>query len=162
MIRVKKALKTRLAPFASPTSRVSPVEAGLTLTVSFEYRTSETVNSVSSDTVGVIADLGNPIAWLSSISPWLSGVTTSWQTKTVELTIPANFTGRYVYLRFAAGGWTPSNSARLYIRKVDVFSSTGVSKKANASAVTDLTSRVDSAEGNWSARARRSQSYRMI
>jgi uncharacterized coiled-coil protein SlyX len=44
-------------------------------------------------------------------------------------------------------GWTPSNSARLYIRKVDVFSSTGVSKKANASAVTDLTSRVDSAEG---------------
>ncbi|WP_411170890.1 TipJ family phage tail tip protein [Klebsiella michiganensis] len=143
----EKALKTTTGSIRVANVTRIPVEAGLTLTVSFEYRTSETVNSVSSDTVGVIADLGNPIAWLSSISPWLSGVTTSWQTKTVELTIPANFTGRYVYLRFAAGGWTPSNSARLYIRKVDVFSSTGVSKKANASAVTDLTSRVDSAEG---------------
>nr|WP_075209342.1 carbohydrate binding domain-containing protein [Klebsiella michiganensis] len=143
----EKALKTTTGSIRVANVTRIPVEAGLTLTVSFEYRTSETINSVSSDTVGVIADLGNPIAWLSSISPWLSGVTTSWQTKTVELTIPANFTGRYVYLRFAAGGWTPSNSARLYIRKVDVFSSTGVSKKANASAVTDLTSRVDSAEG---------------
>lgn len=143
----EKALKTTTGSIRVANVTRIPVEAGLTLTVSFEYRTSETVNSVSSDTVGVIADLGNPIAWLSSISPWLSGVTTSWQTKTVELTIPANFTGRYVYLRFAAGGWTPSNSARLYIRKVDVFSSAGVSKKANASAVTDLTSRVDSAEG---------------
>lgn len=143
----EKALKTTTGSIRVANVTRIPVEAGLTLTVSFEYRTSETVNSVSSDTVGVIADLGNPIAWLSSISPWLSGVTTNWQTKTVELTIPANFTGRYVYLRFAAGGWTPSNSARLYIRKVDVFSSTGVSKKANASAVTDLTSRVDSAEG---------------
>lgn len=93
------------------------------------------------------------IHWISSISPWLSGVTTSWQTKTVELTIPANFTGNYVYLRFAAGGWAPSNSARLYIRKVNVFSSTGVSKKANASAVTDLTSRVDSAEGKLASQS---------
>ncbi|HAT1650010.1 TPA: DUF1983 domain-containing protein [Klebsiella oxytoca] len=143
----EKALRTTTGSVRVANVTRIPAEAGLTLTVSFEYKTSETMNSVSSDTVGVITDLGNPVAWLSSESPWLSGVTTSWQTKTVELTIPENFTGNYVYLRFAAGGWVPSNSARLYIRKVDVFSSTGVSKKANASAVTDLTSRVDSAEG---------------
>ncbi|HED4267707.1 TPA: DUF1983 domain-containing protein [Klebsiella oxytoca] len=143
----EKALRTTTGSVRVANVTRIPAEAGLTLTVSFEYKTSETMNSVSSDTVGVITDLGNPVVWLSSESPWLSGVTTSWQTKTVELTIPADFTGNYVYLRFAAGGWAPSNSARLYIRKVDVFSSTGVSKKANASAVTDLTSRVDSAEG---------------
>lgn len=143
----EKALRTTTGSVRVANVTRIPAEAGLTLTVSFEYKTSETMNSVSSDTVGVITDLGNPVVWLSSESPWLSGVTTSWQTKTVDLTIPANFTGNYVYLRFAAGGWAPSNSARLYIRKVDVFSSTGVSKKANASAVTDLTSRVDSAEG---------------
>ena len=149
----EKALRTTTGSVRVANVTRIPAEAGLTLTVSFEYKTSETMNSVSSDTLGVITDLGNPVAWLSSESPWLSGVTTSWQTKTVELTIPANFTGNYVYLRFAAGGWAPSNSARLYIRKVDVFSSTGVSKKANASAVTDLTSRVDSAEGKLASQS---------
>ena len=149
----EKALRTTTGSVRVANVTRIPAEAGLTLTVSFEYKTSETMNSVSSDTVGVITDLGNPVAWLSSESPWLSGVTTSWQTKTVELTIPADFTGNYVYLRFAAGGWAPSNSARLYIRKVDVFSSTGVSKKANASAVTDLTSRVDSAEGKLASQS---------
>ncbi|HEJ0079173.1 TPA: hypothetical protein SLO41_005548, partial [Klebsiella oxytoca] len=149
----EKALRTTTGSVRVANVTRIPAEAGLTLTVSFEYKTSETMNSVSSDTVGVITDLGNPVAWLSSESPWLSGVTTSWQTKTVELTIPANFTRNYVYLRFAAGGWAPSNSARLYIRKVDVFSSTGVSKKANASAVTDLTSRVDSAEGKLASQS---------
>ena len=149
----EKALRTTTGSVRVANVTRIPAEAGLTLTVSFEYKTSETMNSVSSDTVGVITDLGNPVAWLSSESPWLSGVTTSWQTKTVELTIPADFTGNYVYLRFAAGGWAPSNSARLYIRKVDVFSSTRVSKKANASAVTDLTSRVDSAEGKLASQS---------
>lgn len=149
----EKALRTTTGSVRVANVTRIPAEAGLTLTVSFEYKTSETMNSVSSDTVGVITDLGNPVAWLSSESPWLSGVTTSWQTKTVELTIPADFTGNYVYLRFAAGGWAPSNSARLYIRKVDVFSSTGVSKKANASAVTDLTSRVDSSEGKLASQS---------
>lgn len=149
----EKALRTTTGSVRVANVTRIPAEAGVTLTVSFEYKTSETINSVSSDTVGVITDLGNPVVWLSSESPWLSGVTTSWQTKTVELTIPANFTGNYVYLRFAAGGWAPSNSARLFIRKVDVFSSTGVSKKANASAVTDLTSRVDSAEGKLASQS---------
>ncbi|WP_102803764.1 TipJ family phage tail tip protein [Klebsiella michiganensis] len=149
----EKALRTTTGSVRVANVTRIPAEAGLTLTVSFEYKTSETMNSVSSDTVGVITDLGNPVAWLSSESPWLSGVTTSWQKKTVELTIPADFTGNYVYLRFAAGGWAPSNSARLYIRKVAVFSSTGVSKKANASAVTDLTSRVDSAEGKLASQS---------
>lgn len=149
----EKALRTTTGSIRVANVTRIPVEADTILTVSFEYRTSETVNSISSDTVGVIIDLGNPIGWLSSVSPWLSGVTTSWQTKTVELTIPASFTGNYVYLRFAVGGWAPATSARLYIRKVDVFSSTGVSKKANASAVTDLTSRVDTAEGKLTSQS---------
>ncbi|WP_235891692.1 DUF1983 domain-containing protein [Klebsiella spallanzanii] len=149
----EKALRTTTGSIRVANVTRIPVEADTILTVSFEYRTSETVNSISSDTVGVITDLGNPIGWLSSVSPWLSGVTTSWQTKSVELTIPASFTGNYVYLRFAVGGWAPATSARLYIRKVDVFSSTGVSKKANASAVTDLTSRVDTAEGKLTSQS---------
>ncbi|MEQ4874018.1 DUF1983 domain-containing protein [Klebsiella oxytoca] len=149
----EKALRTTTGSIRVANITRIPVEADTILTVSFEYKTSEAINSVSADTVGVITDLGNPVGWLSSVSPWLSGATTSWQTKTVELAIPANFTGNYAYLRFAAGGWAPSNSARLYIRKVDVFSSTGVSKKANASAVTDLTSRVDSAEGKLASQS---------
>ncbi|WP_434659066.1 phage tail tip protein [Klebsiella sp. MISC125] len=149
----EKALRTTTGSIRVANVTRIPVEADTILTVSFEYRTSETVNSISSDTVGVITDLGNPVGWLSSVSPWLSGVTTSWQTKSVELTIPASFTGNYVYLRFAVGGWAPATSARLYIRKVDVFSSTGVSKKANASAVTDLTSRVDTAEGKLTSQS---------
>ncbi|MEE7534585.1 DUF1983 domain-containing protein [Klebsiella huaxiensis] len=149
----EKALRTTTGSIRVANVTRIPVEADTILTVSFEYRTSETVNSISADTVGVITDLGNPIGWLSSVSPWLGGVTTSWQSKTVELTIPASFTGNYVYLRFAVGGWAPATSARLYIRKVDVFSSTGVSKKANASAVTDLTSRVDSAEGTLASQS---------
>ncbi|MCP6380012.1 hypothetical protein NL466_30385, partial [Klebsiella pneumoniae] len=43
--------------------------------------------------------------------------------------------------------------ARLYLRKVDVFSSTGVAKKANATAVSDLTSRVDSTEGKLASQS---------
>ncbi|MEJ1069097.1 phage tail protein [Klebsiella pneumoniae] len=143
----EKAIRTTTGSIRVANLTRIPVEAETTLTISFEMKASETISNVSSDTVGVIADLATPTNWISSVSPWLGGVSTNWQTKSVELTIPANFTGKYVYLRFAAGGWTPSNSARLYIRKVDVFSSTGVAKKANATAVSDLTSRVDSTEG---------------
>ncbi|MDE4832421.1 DUF1983 domain-containing protein, partial [Klebsiella quasipneumoniae subsp. similipneumoniae] len=62
------------------------------------------------------------------------------------LNIPATFIGNYVYLRLAAGTLTPS-TARLLIRNVTLFSSNGVSQKASAQSVSDLTSRVTSAEG---------------
>lgn len=149
----EKAIRTTTGSIRVANLTRIPVEAETTLTISFEMKSSETISNVSSDSVGVIADLATPTNWISSVSPWLGGVSTNWQTKSVELTIPANFIGKYVYLRFAAGGWTPSNSARLYIRKVDVFSSTGVAKKANASAVSDLTSRVDSTEGKLASQS---------
>lgn len=149
----EKAIRTTTGSIRVANLTRIPVEAETTLTISFEMKSSETISNVSSDSVGVIADLATPTNWISSVSPWLGGVSTNWQTKSVELTIPANFIGKYVYLRFAAGGWTPSNSARLYIRKVDVFSSTGVAKKANATAVSDLTSRVDSTEGKLASQS---------
>ena len=149
----EKAIRTTTGSIRVVNLTRIPVEAETTLTISFEMKSSETISNVSSDSVGVIADLATPTNWISSVSPWLGGVSTNWQTKSVELTIPANFIGKYVYLRFAAGGWTPSNSARLYIRKVDVFSSTGVAKKANATAVSDLTSRVDSTEGKLASQS---------
>lgn len=149
----EKAIRTTTGSIRVANLTRIPVEAETTLTISFEMKASEAITNVSSDSVGVIADLATPTNWISSASPWLGGVSTNWQTKSVELTIPANFIGKYVYLRFAAGGWTPSNSARLYIRKVDVFSSTGVAKKANATAVSDLTSRVDSTEGKLASQS---------
>ncbi|HEN1638278.1 TPA: DUF1983 domain-containing protein [Klebsiella pneumoniae] len=149
----EKAIRTTTGSIRVANLTRIPVEAETTLTISFEMKSSETISNVSSDSVGVIADLATPTNWISSVSPWLGGVSTNWQTKSVELTIPANFIGKYVYLRFAAGRWTPSNSARLYIRKVDVFSSTGVAKKANATAVSDLTSRVDSTEGKLASQS---------
>lgn len=149
----EKAIRTTTGSIRVVNLTRIPVEAETTLTISFEMKSSETISNVSSDSIGVIADLATPTNWISSVSPWLGGVSTNWQTKSVELTIPANFIGKYVYLRFAAGGWTPSNSARLYIRKVDVFSSTGVAKKANATAVSDLTSRVDSTEGKLASQS---------
>lgn len=149
----EKAIRTTTGSIRVANLTRIPVEAETTLTISFEMKASEAITNVSSDSVGVIDDLATPTNWISSVSPWLGGVSTNWQTKSVELTIPANFIGKYVYLRFAAGGWTPSNSARLYIRKVDVFSSTGVAKKANATAVSDLTSRVDSTEGKLASQS---------
>lgn len=149
----EKAIRTTTGSIRVANLTRIPVEAETTLTISFEMKASEAITNVSSDSVGVIADLATPTNWISSVSPWLGGVSTNWQTKSVELTIPANFIGKYVYLRFAAGGWTPSNSARLYIRKVDVFSSTGVAKKANATAVSDLTSRVYSTEGKLASQS---------
>lgn len=125
-----------------------PVEAGTALTLMFDFKMSENVTAYSSDTVGFITSLDDPTNWLVSQSPWLNGVTAAWQTKTITLTIPDNFTGSYVYLRFAVGSWTPATSARLYLRKVDVTASNGVAKKADASAVNTLSSRVDSVQGS--------------
>lgn len=142
----EKALQTTTASIRTANITKVPVEAGTVLTLGLEVRSSVTMTNVSTDTVGVIADLSDPVNWLSSATKWLSGVTTDWQTKTFTLNIPATFIGNYVYLRLAAGALTPS-TARLLIRNVTLFSSNGVSQKASAQSVSDLTSRVTSAEG---------------
>ncbi|EPY4497000.1 TipJ family phage tail tip protein [Klebsiella quasipneumoniae] len=142
----EKALQTTTASIRTANITKVPVEAGTVLTLSLEVRSSVTMTNVSTDTVGVIADLSEPVNWLSSTTKWLSGVTTDWQTKTFTLNIPATFIGNYVYLRLAAGTLTPS-TARLLIRNVTLFSSNGVSQKASAQSVSDLTNRVTSAEG---------------
>ncbi|HBY0269006.1 TPA: DUF1983 domain-containing protein, partial [Klebsiella pneumoniae] len=142
----EKALQTTTASIRTANITKVPVEAGTVLTLSLEVRSSVTMTNVSTDTVGVIADLSDPVNWLSSSTKWLSGVTTDWQTKTFTLNIPATFIGNYVYLRLAAGTLTPS-TARLLIRNVTLFSSNGVSQKASAQSVSDLTNRVTSAEG---------------
>ncbi|HCI6256766.1 TPA: carbohydrate binding domain-containing protein [Klebsiella pneumoniae] len=142
----EKALQTTTASIRTANITKVPVEAGTVLTLSLEVRSSVTMTNVSTDTVGVIADLSDPVNWLSSSTKWLSGVTTDWQTKTFTLNIPATFIGNYVYLRLAAGTLTPS-TARLLIRNVTLFSSNGVAQKASAQSVSDLTNRVTSAEG---------------
>ena len=142
----EKALQTTTASIRTANITKVPVEAGTVLTLSLEVRSSVTMTNVSTDTVGVIADLSDPVNWLSSATKWLSGVTTDWQTKTFTLNIPATFIGNYVYLRLAAGTLTPS-TARLLIRNVTLFSSNGVSQKASAQSVSDLINRVTSAEG---------------
>ncbi|HCM7981995.1 TPA: DUF1983 domain-containing protein [Klebsiella pneumoniae] len=142
----EKALQTTTASIRTANITKVPVEAGTVLTLSLEVRSSVTMTNVSTDTVGVIVDLSDPVNWLSSSTKWLSGVTTDWQTKTFTLNIPATFIGNYVYLRLAAGTLTPS-TARLLIRNVTLFSSNGVAQKASAQSVSDLTNRVTSAEG---------------
>ncbi|ELA2894963.1 carbohydrate binding domain-containing protein [Klebsiella pneumoniae] len=149
----EKAIRTTTGSVRVANITRIPVEAGVSLTVTFEFKMSEAITAYSSDTVGFIASLRDPVNWLTSQSPWLDGVTTQWQSRTVTLDIPATFTGRYVYLRFAAGGWSPANSARLYLRNIDVTSATGVANKADASAVSSLSGRVDTVEGKVTSQA---------
>lgn len=138
----EKALKTTTGSIRVVNTTKIPVEAGATLKLSFEFKTSEAISGATSDSVGFISDLNNPTDWLTLSASWLREVTTAWTTATFEMVVPSDFTGAYVYLRFAAGGWSPANSARLYIRNVDVFMSTGVASKADASALSDLSSKV--------------------
>ncbi|HDU4703422.1 TPA: DUF1983 domain-containing protein [Klebsiella pneumoniae subsp. pneumoniae] len=149
----EKAIRTTTGSVRVANITRIPVEAGVSLTVTFEFKMSEAITAYSSDTVGFITSLSDPVNWLTAQSPWLDGVTTQWQSRTVTLDIPATFTGRYVYLRFAAGGWSPANSARLYLRNIDVTSATGVANKADASAVSSLSGRVDTVEGKVTSQA---------
>ncbi|EOE1060517.1 carbohydrate binding domain-containing protein [Klebsiella pneumoniae] len=144
----EKALRTTTGSIRIANTTRIPVEVGMTLTLSFEFKTTEAISAISSDSVGFITDLNDQTNWLVSQASWLTSVTTEWQRQTLTFTIPDKFTGQYVYLRFAAGGWSPSNSARLYLKNIEVYSSTGIAGKADASAVNDLSSRVEAAEGS--------------
>lgn len=143
-----KAIRTTTASIRIANIKRIPVEPGTALTLTFDFKMSENVTAYSADTIGFIASLDDATNWLVSQSSWLKDVSTTWQTKTITLTIPDNYSGNYVYLRFAAGSWAPATTARLSLRKVDVTASNGVAKKADASAVNTLSSRVDSVQGS--------------
>ncbi|MGK6955625.1 hypothetical protein M5L63_00028535 [Klebsiella pneumoniae] len=119
--------------------------------MTFEFKMPEAITANSSATVGINASACDPVNWLTSQSPWLDGVTTQWQSRTVTLDIPATFTGRYVYLRFAAGGWSPANSARLYLRNIDV--TLGWAGEGDLCLGRQLSVRVDTVEGTVSSQA---------
>lgn len=144
-----KAIRTTSGSIRVGNITKIPVEAGMQLNIQFDTRanTAGLATGTQQDLVGVIADLANPKAWLANAQGWLQGITTSYATKTATIKIPDNFTGSFVYLRFAQDGWTP-NTTRVYIKNVVVTSATGIATKADATALTNLTSRVTTAEGN--------------
>lgn len=129
-----------------------PVEPGMTLTVSFELKASVAGTVPTADTIGFCETANFNGTWIMSQANWLKSMATTYNTSTYTFTVPANFTGKFLYLRFASGGGTPSNFT-IFLRKVVVTSSTGVSAKADASALNALTSRVTTAEGKITSNA---------
>ncbi|RSV69154.1 DUF1983 domain-containing protein [Klebsiella aerogenes] len=120
-----------------------PVEAGQVLTLTFGFKTDDATISIGTQnfTMGLIENWGNPTNWLVQDNNWFAGITTGYQTRTLTFTIPANFKGRWCYLRMACGGWTPS-TARVYLQGFILTASNGIAGKADASAVQDLQSQV--------------------
>ncbi|EPL2137911.1 TPA: carbohydrate binding domain-containing protein [Klebsiella aerogenes] len=120
-----------------------PVEAGQVLTLTFGFKTDDATISIGTQnfTMGLIENWGNPTNWLVQDNNWFAGITTGYQTRTLTFTIPANFKGRWCYLRMACGGWTPS-TARVYLQGFMLTASNGIAGKADASAVQDLQSQV--------------------
>lgn len=129
-----------------------PVEPGMTLTVSFELKASVAGTVPSADIIGFCETANFNGTWIMSQANWLKSMATTYNTSTYTFTVPANFTGKFLYLRFASGGGTPSNFT-IFLRNVVVTSSTGVAGKADASALNALTSRVTTAEGKITANA---------
>lgn len=140
----QKALTTvgAYARFANLT-RI-PLEAGQTLTLAFDVKTSDASwNSGSqSFNAGVISDLANPTGWIVYSSAWATdGLTTSWVNKTVTMKIPTSFTGNAGYLRLAVGGWSP-DTAKVFFRNFVVTTSNGIAGMASSSSVSTLGSQV--------------------
>lgn len=129
-----------------------PVEPGMTLTVSFELKASVAGTVPSADTMGFCETANFNGTWIMSQANWLKNMATTYNTNTYSFVVPANFTGKFLYLRFTSGGGTPSNFT-IFLRNVVVTSSTGVAGKADASALNALTSRVTTAEGKITANA---------
>lgn len=129
-----------------------PVEPGMTLTVSFELKASVAGTVPSADIMGFCETANFNGTWIMSQANWLKNMATTYNTNTYSFVVPANFTGKFLYLRFASGGGTPSNFT-IFLRNVVVTSSTGVAGKADASALNALTSRVTTAEGKITSNA---------
>ncbi|EMO4455801.1 carbohydrate binding domain-containing protein [Klebsiella michiganensis] len=131
-----------------------PVEAGQTLTLSFDVKVSDATISTGTQmfNIGLIKTWSDPTTWLVNKFDWNSGLTTAWQTKTITLKIPNDFPGQWVYLRMACGGWTPA-AARFYFRNFMLSASNGIAGMASAQAVTDLSSRVTKTENDITTQA---------
>ncbi len=131
-----------------------PVEAGQTLTLSFDVKVSDATISTGTQmfNIGLIKTWSDPTTWLVNKFDWNSGLTTGWQTKTITLKIPNDFPGQWVYLRLACGGWTPA-AARFYFRNFMLSASNGIAGMASAQAVTDLSSRVTKTEKDITTQA---------
>ncbi|HDH0829806.1 TPA: DUF1983 domain-containing protein [Klebsiella oxytoca] len=131
-----------------------PVEAGQTLTLSFDVKVSDATISTGTQmfNIGLIKTWSDPTTWLVNKFDWNSGLTTAWQTKTITLKIPNDFPGQWVYLRLACGGWTPA-AARFYFRNFMLSASNGIAGMASAQAVTDLSSRVTKTEKDITTQA---------
>lgn len=131
-----------------------PVEAGQTLTLSFDVKVSDATISTGTQmfNIGLIKTWSDPTTWLVNKFDWNSGLTTVWQTKTITLKIPNDFPGQWVYLRLACGGWTPA-AARFYFRNFMLSASNGIAGMASAQAVTDLSSRVTKTEKDITTQA---------
>lgn len=131
-----------------------PVEAGQTLTLSFDVKVSDATISTGTKmfNIGLIKTWSDPTTWLVNKFDWNSGLTTAWQTKTITLKIPNDFPVQWVYLRMACGGWTPA-AARFYFRNFMLSASNGIAGMASAQAVTDLSSRVTKTEKDITTQA---------
>ncbi|MDW7141682.1 phage tail tip protein [Klebsiella pneumoniae] len=131
-----------------------PVEAGQTLTLSFDVKVSDATISTGTQmfNIGLIKTWSDPTTWLVNKFDWNSGLTAAWQTKTITLKIPNDFPGQWVYLRLACGGWTPA-AARFYFRNFMLSASNGIAGMASAQAVTDLSSRVTKTEKDITTQA---------
>ncbi|HBR4365122.1 TPA: carbohydrate binding domain-containing protein [Klebsiella pneumoniae] len=131
-----------------------PVEAGQTLTLSFDVKVSDATISTGTQmfNIGLIKTWSDPTTWVVNKFDWNSGLTTAWQTKTITLKIPNDFPGQWVYLRLACGGWTPA-AARFYFRNFMLSASNGIAGMASAQAVTDLSSRVTKTEKDITTQA---------
>ena len=150
----QKAMTTDKPAFRVANGTKIPVEAGQTLTLSFDVKVSDASINTGSQLfwIGVIKTWSDPTTWTVNDSGWRTGISTSWQTRTVTLKIPNDFTGQWVYLRLACGGWTPA-AARFYFRNFMLSASNGIAGMASAQAVTDLSSRVTKTEKDITTQA---------
>lgn len=127
-----------------------PVEPGLKLRVTLEARATAAGFTPSSDSLGFISELSNATGWIATTAGWMQGLTTAFVAKTYDLTIPTNYTGRFVYFRMASAGAAPSG-VKVLVRNIVVTTSTGVAQKAEASALTQLTATVTNIDGKVTA-----------
>lgn len=150
----QKAMTTDKPAFRVANGTKVPVEAGQTLTLTFDVKVSDATISTGSQmfNIGVIKTWSDPTTWLVNKYDWNSGLTTVWQTKTITLKIPNDFPGQWVHLRLACGGWTPA-AARFYFRNFMLSASNGIAGMASAQAVTDLSSRVTKTEKDITTQA---------
>ncbi|HCI6425056.1 TPA: carbohydrate binding domain-containing protein [Klebsiella quasipneumoniae subsp. similipneumoniae] len=124
------------------------VEPGEKVYLSLQIKATEDFTGGSSDTVGFISNLDNPTAWIPGMSTlgWLSNITpgsTDYVTLEYSYTVPADFAGKFIYFRIAAGATNPVTSARVYFTKVLVTTGMDIASKASAEALQSLATTVD-------------------